>query len=69
MADKVDYAEQLKQLESGAIDKIEVQPANFMDFQTAYMNFDRRKRVIGTANQGGMVTYVFEHDEADKKTE
>lgn len=69
MAEDVNYEEQLKKLESGELDRIEVYPDHFMDFQVAYMNFDKRKRVIGTANQGGVVTYVFERDEDDKETQ
>ncbi|GHP12580.1 hypothetical protein YK48G_00050 [Lentilactobacillus fungorum] len=69
LAEKIDYAAELKKLEVGEIDQIEVHPDDFMAFQVAYMNFDKRKRVIGTANQGGIVTYVFERDEADKKSQ
>jgi hypothetical protein len=39
-----------------------------MAFQVAFMNFDKRKRVIGTADQGGVVTYVFESNPQEKKS-
>ena len=56
MADeKQDYSQLLAKLESGEIDKIEVKPESFMQFQTAYMNFDHRKRVIGSATEGGVI--------------
>lgn len=29
------------------------------------MNFDTRKRVIGKADQNGIVTYTYLHDESD----
>ncbi|EEI19131.1 hypothetical protein [Lentilactobacillus hilgardii] len=63
-----DYKKLLNQLESGEIEKIIVHPEEFMTFQTAYMNFGKRKRIIGTADQGGVITYVFERDEQEKKT-
>ncbi|MFD1124302.1 hypothetical protein ACFQ22_02845 [Lentilactobacillus raoultii] len=62
------YEKQLAQLEAGEIDKIVIHPEEFMTFQAAYMNFDKRKRLIGTAGQGGVVTYVFERDEQTKKS-
>nr|WP_054656583.1 hypothetical protein [Lentilactobacillus otakiensis] len=68
MADeKQDYSQLLAKLESGEIDKIEVKPESFMQFQTAYMNFDHRKRVIGSATEGGVITYVYESDNKEKK--
>ncbi|GAF36396.1 hypothetical protein [Lentilactobacillus farraginis] len=63
-----DFEKQLKQLETGEIKKIVVQPEAFMAFQTAYMNYDKRKRIIGTAGQGGVITYIFEHDEQNQKS-
>ncbi|GEP24762.1 MAG: hypothetical protein ABF679_02890 [Lentilactobacillus diolivorans] len=63
MTDKIDYSEQLKRLEAGDIDKIVVKPEQFMDFQSSFMNYDKRKRIIGTADQGGVVTYIFERDD------
>ncbi len=64
--EKIDYAQLLEKLESGEIDKLEVKPETFMQFQTAYMNFDHRKRVIGSATEGGLITYVYEHDDKKK---
>jgi hypothetical protein len=61
-----DYNQLLNKLESGEIDKIEVKPESFMQFQTAYMNFDHRKRVIGSATEGGVITYVYERDDQNK---
>ncbi|GAA2967224.1 hypothetical protein [Lentilactobacillus parakefiri] len=61
-----DYQQQLEKLESGEIDKIEVKPESFMAFQTAYMNFDHRKRVIGSATEGGVITYVYDRDDKQK---
>lgn len=63
-----DFGRLLEKLESGEIDKIKVKPESFMQFQTAYMNFDHRKRVIGSATEGGVVTYVYENDDTTKKS-
>lgn len=64
--EKIDYGQLLKQLETGEIDKIEVKPESFMQFQTAYMEFDHRKRVTGSATEGGVITYVYERDDQNK---
>lgn len=61
-----DYQQQLEKLESGEIDKIEVKPESFMAFQTAYMNFDHRKRVIGSATEGGVITFVYDRHDKQK---
>ncbi|MBW0222066.1 hypothetical protein HCC74_00530 [Lentilactobacillus parabuchneri] len=66
--DRPDYSQLLRQLEAGDIDKIEVRPDSFMTFQTAYMNFDHRKRIIGTASEGGVITYIYERDQTEKKS-
>ncbi len=60
------FAAQLAQLESGELGELTVHPEDFMEFQAAYMNFDKRKRIIGTAGQNGIVTYIFERDEQEK---
>jgi len=63
-----DYNQLLEKLESGEIEKIEVKPESFMAFQTAYMNFDHRKRVVGSATEGGVITYVYERDDKQKSS-
>ncbi|EHL99281.1 hypothetical protein FEZ41_08015 [Lentilactobacillus parafarraginis] len=68
MAEETDYPKLLEQLANGDIDKFTVHPEDFMAFQVAFMNFDKRKRVIGTADQGGVVTYVFESNPQEKKS-
>lgn len=62
MVDKVDYSDMLNQLREGKIDKLLVKPEDFMDFQKAFIDFDYRKRVVGTAKEGGTITYVYEND-------
>ncbi|UQS86414.1 hypothetical protein MOO44_05720 [Nicoliella spurrieriana] len=54
------YRELLEQLKNGQIDKIEVDPKSFMDFQAAFMDFESRKRVVGVASRDGNVVYHFE---------
>ncbi|WP_282570053.1 hypothetical protein [Apilactobacillus kunkeei] len=39
-----------------------VKPDEFAEFQVAYMNFDTRKRVIGKADQNGVITYTYLSD-------
>ncbi|MHA8110042.1 hypothetical protein ACYATP_00750 [Lactobacillaceae bacterium Melli_B4] len=54
------YAELLKQLKNGEIQEIEVDPKSFMAFQSAFMDFESRKRVVGMASRDGKITYHFE---------
>ncbi|WP_252898919.1 hypothetical protein [Secundilactobacillus odoratitofui] len=48
-----DYANLMAQLKSGELDEFTVEPADFMAFQTAYMSFESRKRIIGKAEKKG----------------
>ncbi|MEJ6399588.1 hypothetical protein [Nicoliella lavandulae] len=57
---KNNYADLLKQLKNGDIQTIEVTPDEFMAFQKAFMDFESRKRVVGTANREGKIVYHFE---------
>ncbi|GAY74380.1 hypothetical protein [Lentilactobacillus kosonis] len=62
---KAEFTDQLQKLRSGEISEIKVQPTEFMDFQEAFMDFEARKRVIGTAQKGGIVVYTFEKAQSE----
>ncbi|MBW1605389.1 hypothetical protein [Lactobacillus sp. Sy-1] len=59
---ETNYSELLTKLKNGDIDKIEVAPKSFMAFQNAFMEFESRKRVVGTASLDGKVVYHFAKD-------
>lgn len=58
-----DYASLLEQLKDGTIDELKVTPTDFMTFQIAYMAFESRKRVIGTAEKNGTIIYHYDHEQ------
>ncbi|GAA3609655.1 hypothetical protein [Secundilactobacillus similis] len=58
-----DYTALMMQLKNGEIDTFTVEPADFMTFQTAYMAFEFRKRIIGKAEKNGTVIYHYDHDQ------
>lgn len=53
----------MMQLKNGEIETFTVEPADFMTFQTAYMAFEFRKRIIGKAEKNGTVIYHYDHDQ------
>lgn len=61
IADK-NYTELLNDLKDNKIKELVVKPDEFTEFQVAYMNFDTRKRVIGKADQNGVITYTYLSD-------
>ncbi|WP_268912716.1 hypothetical protein [Lentilactobacillus sp. SPB1-3] len=63
--EKAEFTDQLQKLRSGEVSEIKVEPADFMNFQEAFMDFEARKRVIGTAQKGGTVVYTFEKTESE----
>nr|WP_306418835.1 hypothetical protein [Secundilactobacillus hailunensis] len=58
-----DYANLMARLKSGDLDEFTVEPADFMTFQTAYMQFESRKRVVGQAEKNGKIIYRYDHDQ------
>lgn len=56
-----DYAELLNQLVSGELQTLQISSEEFMEFQTAYMNFESRKKIVGEAQANGIVVYHFEN--------
>lgn len=58
-----DYANLMARLKSGDLDEFTVEPADFMAFQTAYMQFESRKRIVGQAEKNGKIIYHYDHDQ------
>lgn len=56
-----DYAELLRQLASGELTTLQITADEFMEFQSAYMNFESRKRIVGEAQANGVIVYHFEN--------
>lgn len=54
------FTEQLDQLASGQIDKIEVTHSEFMDFLSVWNQRSDRKFFRGHAQHGGHTTYVYD---------
>lgn len=53
----------MEQLKSGELAELEVHPDEFMAFYDAYMTFESRKRVIGSAEKNGIITYRYDHEQ------
>ncbi len=60
---ETDYAAMLDQLRQGEIDEIEITPETFMAFHDVYLAADDRKKIIGKAQAGGIVKYIYDNDE------
>lgn len=58
-----DYTQLMEALRTGERQEFSVAPEDFMAFQTAYMNYEYRKRIIGMAGLGGRVIYHFDQDD------
>ncbi|MGF7437273.1 hypothetical protein [Lentilactobacillus senioris] len=56
-----DYAELLRQLASGELATLQITADEFMEFQSAYMNFESRKKIVGEAQANGIIVYHFEN--------
>ncbi|MFB9769713.1 hypothetical protein [Lactiplantibacillus modestisalitolerans] len=52
----------MEDLRTGKRESFTVDPADFMAFQQAYMQYEYRKRIIGMADLEGHVVYHFEKD-------
>lgn len=57
------YQELLLQLENAEIDELKITPDEFMTFQPIYMNYEKRKRVVGKAGHDGVITYRYVKDD------
>ncbi len=57
-----DYTQLMEALRHGERDSFTVTPDEFMAFHDAYMKYEYRKRVIGTADLDGRIVYHFEKD-------
>ncbi len=54
------FTDQLSQLQSGEIDKIEVTHSEFMEFRSIWNLRSDRKFFRGQAQHGGHTTYVYD---------
>jgi hypothetical protein len=52
----------MEALRTGEQETFTVMPEEFMAFHDAYMKYEYRKRVIGTADLDGRIVYHFEKD-------
>lgn len=59
---KSDYTALLNQLRDGEIKELTIKPAEFFLFQQAFMDYETRKRIIGTAGDQGIVVYHYDND-------
>ncbi|WP_429971339.1 hypothetical protein ACQW5G_01590 [Fructilactobacillus sp. Tb1] len=59
---KSDYTELLNQLRDGKISELTITPDEFFIFQQAFMDYETRKRIIGTAGDKGIVVYHYDND-------
>ncbi|WP_395319109.1 hypothetical protein [Fructilactobacillus frigidiflavus] len=59
---KSDYTALLNQLRDGEIKEFTIKPAEFFLFQQAFMDYETRKRIIGTAGDQGIVVYHYDND-------
>ncbi|UDM32445.1 hypothetical protein [Lentilactobacillus laojiaonis] len=57
MDSQSNYTALLNQLVNEEIDQFKITPSQFQEFQIAFMNFDKRKRVIGSAEKNGEIVY------------
>ncbi|USS92926.1 hypothetical protein M8332_04770 [Fructilactobacillus ixorae] len=53
------FTAQLEQLQNGDLQELTVQPDQFFIFQQAFMDYPTRKRVVGTAQENGVVVYHY----------
>ncbi|KRM06790.1 MAG: hypothetical protein ABF804_09725 [Liquorilactobacillus ghanensis] len=60
--EKRNYQELLNKLVNGELDELKIEPQEFMDFQTAFMNFRQRKRIIGIAQRHGTIYYHYRNN-------
>ncbi|KRM56742.1 hypothetical protein [Secundilactobacillus malefermentans] len=58
-----DYVALLEQLRNGQIEDFEVEPDEFMAFHDAYLAADDRKKIVGKAQLGGKVQYIYDREE------
>ena len=52
-----DYRQLLEDLRAGKIEEFVVTPAEFMDFQTIYHDYEYRTQIEGKAERGGELHY------------
>ncbi|WP_125981957.1 hypothetical protein [Loigolactobacillus iwatensis] len=61
-----DYKTQLTELEAGKRKLIEVSKDDFYAFRTAWLDYPRRKSIVGEAHRGGNITYHYDRTAGQK---